>query len=80
MRSGESREFPDPLSTVRTPKPVKRAVVAGTLMASVFALLAAWTKTSWPSTKARKVLSAHYRIGWTLRRQSCSHKTLSRSG
>ena len=34
--------------------------------------------TSWPSSKARQVLSALYRIGWTLKRQSGSHKTLSR--
>ncbi len=36
--------------------------------------------TSWPSSKARQVLSALYRIGWTLKRQSGSHKTLFRSG
>jgi predicted RNA binding protein YcfA (HicA-like mRNA interferase family) len=36
--------------------------------------------TSWPSTKARRVLPALYRIGWTLKRQSGSHKTLSRPG
>jgi predicted RNA binding protein YcfA (HicA-like mRNA interferase family) len=36
--------------------------------------------TSWPSTKARRVLAALYRIGWTLKRQSGSHKTLSRAG
>jgi predicted RNA binding protein YcfA (HicA-like mRNA interferase family) len=36
--------------------------------------------TSWPSSKARQVLSALYRIGWTLKRQSGSHKTLSRHG
>jgi len=34
--------------------------------------------TSWPSTKARRVLAALFRIGWTLKRQSGSHKTLSR--
>src|SRR3989304_168775 len=33
--------------------------------------------TSWPSSKARQVLSALYRIGWTLKRQSGSHKTFS---
>ena len=32
--------------------------------------------SSWPSSKARQVLSALYRIGWTLKRQSGSHKTL----
>ncbi len=36
--------------------------------------------TSWPSSKAKKVLSALYRSGWTLKRQSGSHKTLSRPG
>jgi predicted RNA binding protein YcfA (HicA-like mRNA interferase family) len=36
--------------------------------------------TSWPSSKAKRVLAALYRIGWTLKRQSGSHKTLSRSG
>ena len=36
--------------------------------------------TSWPSSKARRVLSALFRIGWTLKRQSGSHKTLSRPG
>jgi predicted RNA binding protein YcfA (HicA-like mRNA interferase family) len=36
--------------------------------------------TSWPSSKARQVLSALYRIGSTLKRQSSSHKTLSRPG
>ena len=36
--------------------------------------------SSWPSTKARRVLSALFRIGWTLKRQSGSHKTLSRAG
>jgi len=34
--------------------------------------------TSWPSSKANRVLAAPYRIGWTLKRQSGSHKTLSR--
>lgn len=36
--------------------------------------------TLWPSSKAKQVLSALYRIGWTLKRQSGSHKTLSRPG
>jgi predicted RNA binding protein YcfA (HicA-like mRNA interferase family) len=36
--------------------------------------------TSWASSKARRVLSALYRIGWTLKRQSGSHKTLCRPG
>ena len=37
--------------------------------------------SNWPSTKARRVLSALLKIGWTIRRQSgTSHKVLSRSG
>jgi predicted RNA binding protein YcfA (HicA-like mRNA interferase family) len=32
----------------------------------------------WPATKARRVLSALLRIGWTIKRQSGSHRTLSR--
>ncbi|MCL5801191.1 MAG: type II toxin-antitoxin system HicA family toxin [Gammaproteobacteria bacterium] len=33
--------------------------------------------TSWPSSKAQRVLAALYRIGWSLKRQSGSHKTLA---
>ena len=36
--------------------------------------------SSWPSSKARRVLAALFRIGWTLKRQSGSHKTLARPG
>ena len=36
--------------------------------------------SQWPSTKARKVFAALLAIGWTLKRQSGSHKTLSRDG
>ena len=36
--------------------------------------------SQWPSTKARKVLAALFSIGWTLKRQSGSHKTISRDG
>lgn len=36
--------------------------------------------TSWPSSKANRVLAALHRIGWSLKRQSGSHKTLSRAG
>ena len=36
--------------------------------------------TRWPSAKARRVLSALLRIGWQLKRQSGSHRTLSRDG
>jgi predicted RNA binding protein YcfA (HicA-like mRNA interferase family) len=34
----------------------------------------------WPSSKAQRVLAALFRIGWALKRQSGSHKTLSRPG
>ena len=33
-----------------------------------------------PATKARRVLAALLRIGWTIKRQSGSHKTLARDG
>lgn len=36
--------------------------------------------TQWPSTKARRVLAALLKIGWNLKRQSGSHRTLSREG
>ena len=36
--------------------------------------------SQWPSRKARLVLSALLRIGWNVRRQSGSHRTLSREG
>ena len=36
--------------------------------------------SSWPSSRAGQVLSALQRIGWTIKRQSGSHRTLSRSG
>ncbi len=34
----------------------------------------------WPSAKAKRVLAALLRIGWTVKRESGSHKTLQRSG
>jgi len=34
--------------------------------------------TSWPSTRAGQVLRALLRIGWVIKRQSGSHRTLSR--
>jgi predicted RNA binding protein YcfA (HicA-like mRNA interferase family) len=34
----------------------------------------------WPSTQARRVLAALVRIGWTIKRQSGSHRTLARGG
>ena len=36
--------------------------------------------TQWPATKARRVLAALLRIGWNVRRQSGSHRTLERDG
>lgn len=34
----------------------------------------------WPSTKAKRVLAALLNIGWVFKRQSGSHRTLSRGG
>jgi predicted RNA binding protein YcfA (HicA-like mRNA interferase family) len=34
--------------------------------------------TGWPATKARRVLAALMRIGWTIKRQTGSHRTLAR--
>ncbi len=36
--------------------------------------------TQWPSTKARRVYAALLGVGWQLKRQSGSRRTLSRSG
>jgi len=36
--------------------------------------------SQWPSTKATRVLAALQRIGWQIKRQSGSHRTLSRQG
>ncbi|MBI2996952.1 MAG: type II toxin-antitoxin system HicA family toxin [Deltaproteobacteria bacterium] len=36
--------------------------------------------SQWPSTRARRVLAALIRIGWTIKRQTGSHRTLSRPG
>ena len=36
--------------------------------------------TQWPSTKARRVLATLFKIGWNLKRQTGSHRTLSREG
>ena len=36
--------------------------------------------SQWPSTKARLVLKARLHIGWNIKRQSGSHKTLAREG
>lgn len=35
---------------------------------------------SWPAAKAGRVLRALGRIGWTVKRQTGSHRILSRSG
>ncbi|MEX1130177.1 MAG: type II toxin-antitoxin system HicA family toxin [Vicinamibacterales bacterium] len=34
--------------------------------------------SNWPATKARRVLAALLRLGWNIKRQSGSHRTLSR--
>lgn len=34
----------------------------------------------WPATRARRVLAALIRIGWRIKRQSGSHRTLARNG
>lgn len=36
--------------------------------------------SQWPSCKAKRVLAALLRVGWTVKRQSGSHRTLSRVG
>lgn len=36
--------------------------------------------STWPAKKARLVLAALEKIGWRLKRQSGSHRTLSRDG
>lgn len=36
--------------------------------------------SNWPATRARRVLAALLRIGWQVKRQSGSHRTLSRTG
>jgi len=36
--------------------------------------------SQWPSAKAKRVLAALLRIGWDIKRESGSHKVLSRSG
>jgi len=35
---------------------------------------------SWSATKARRVYAALLRIGWRLKRQTGSHRTLERTG
>ena len=36
--------------------------------------------SQWPSAKATRVLAALIQIGWRIKRQSGSHKTLARDG
>ncbi len=36
--------------------------------------------SEWTSSKASRVLSALLRVGWTIKRQSGSHKILTRTG
>jgi predicted RNA binding protein YcfA (HicA-like mRNA interferase family) len=36
--------------------------------------------TVWPSAKAKRVLAALERIGWTTKRRTGSHRTLARTG
>lgn len=36
--------------------------------------------SNWPSDKAKRVLAALERIGWSVKRQTGSHKTLTRTG
>ena len=36
--------------------------------------------SAWPAVKAKRVLAALYRLGWQLKRQSGSHRTLKRDG
>jgi predicted RNA binding protein YcfA (HicA-like mRNA interferase family) len=36
--------------------------------------------SGWPATRARRVLAALLRIGWTVKRQAGSHRTLQRPG
>ena len=36
--------------------------------------------SQWPSVRARVLLQALLRIGWQIKRQSGSHRTLSREG
>ena len=36
--------------------------------------------SQWPSARARRVLAALFRTGWSIKRQTGSHRTLSRQG
>ncbi len=35
--------------------------------------------TAWSATKAKRVLAALHRIGWSIKRQTGSHRVLARS-
>jgi predicted RNA binding protein YcfA (HicA-like mRNA interferase family) len=36
--------------------------------------------SQWPSSRATRVLAALLRLGWSVKRQSSSHRTLQRPG
>ena len=36
--------------------------------------------SNWPAAKASRVLAALFRIGWKIKRQSGSHRTLEHAG
>lgn len=36
--------------------------------------------SNWPSTRASRILAALLRIGWSIKRQRGSHRTLQRAG
>ncbi len=36
--------------------------------------------SNWPACKARRVFAALLRLGWAIKRQSGSHRTLAREG
>ncbi|MFT3664994.1 type II toxin-antitoxin system HicA family toxin [Piscinibacter sp.] len=36
--------------------------------------------SQWPSSKARRVLAALLKLGWQVKRQTGSHRTLAREG
>jgi predicted RNA binding protein YcfA (HicA-like mRNA interferase family) len=36
--------------------------------------------SQWPAVKAKRLLAALFGLGWKLKRQSGSHRTLSRDG
>jgi len=36
--------------------------------------------SNWPASRARRVLAALLRLGWAIKRQSGSHRTLAREG